>query len=46
MAKLKESVIGVLVGQIGQVVGSTWKGISSSEGASRKRCQPKDRCTA
>jgi hypothetical protein len=28
MAKLKESVIGVLVGQIGQVVGSTWKGIS------------------
>ncbi len=28
MAKLKESVIGVLIGQIGQVVGSTWKGIS------------------
>ncbi len=28
MAKLKESVIGVLIGKIGQVVGSTWKGIS------------------
>ncbi len=28
MAKLKESVIGVLIGKIGQVVGTTWKGIS------------------
>ena len=28
MAKLKESVIGVLSGKIGQVVGATWKGIS------------------
>jgi hypothetical protein len=28
MAILKESVIGVLSGKIGQVVGSTWKGIS------------------
>jgi hypothetical protein len=27
MAKLKESVVGKLVGKIGQVVGSTWKGI-------------------
>ena len=28
MAILKESVIGVLSGKIGQVVGATWKGIS------------------
>jgi len=28
MAKLKESVIGVLIGKIGQVVGAKWKGIS------------------
>jgi hypothetical protein len=28
MAKLTESVIGVLSGKIGQVVGATWKGIS------------------
>jgi len=28
MAKLKESVIIVLIGKIGQVVGSKWKGIS------------------
>jgi hypothetical protein len=28
MAKIKESVIGVLSGKIGQVVGATWKGIS------------------
>jgi hypothetical protein len=28
MAKLKESVVGVLIGKIGQVVGAKWKGIS------------------
>jgi hypothetical protein len=28
MAKLKESAIGVLIGKIGQVVGSKWKGIA------------------
>jgi hypothetical protein len=28
MAKLKESVVGVLIGQIGQVVGAKWKGIA------------------
>jgi hypothetical protein len=28
MAKLKESVVGVLIGKIGQVVGAKWKGIA------------------
>jgi len=41
MAKLKESVVGVLVGKIGQVVGSTWKGISVLRVLPAKIANPK-----